>query len=112
MRLVNIYFMSVGGHFENTDQMLLKYAERYLTNSHDLQCRHYLECTREIRVMKSGQLQNYGVQLKKIATAASRDEQICALRQRKFRATLVGDPLSHCDDISMVIEASRLRLGR
>lgn len=61
--------------------------------------------------MKSGQLQNYGEQLKRIANAASRDEQICALRQRKFRATLVGDPLSNCGDISLAIEASRLRLA-
>ncbi len=62
--------------------------------------------------MKSGHLQNYGEQLKRIASAASRDEQICALRQRKFRATLVGDPLSSCDDISVAIEAARLRGGR
>jgi len=62
--------------------------------------------------MKPGQLQNYGEQMKKIAKSASRDDLILALRQRNFRATLVGDPLSNSDDICMAIEAARLRSGR
>lgn len=61
--------------------------------------------------MKSVNLNRYSSHLQKIAKAASRDEQMDAIRRKKFRASLVDDPLSERDDISSSIEAARTRKG-
>lgn len=59
--------------------------------------------------MKSANLNKYGNNLKKIAQANSREEQMDAIRRTKFRASLVENPLSSADDISYAIEAARKR---
>ena len=65
----------------------------------------------EAFAMKSANLNRYGSHLKKIAKATSRDEQMDAIRRKKFRASLVDDPLCSSDDISRSIEAARTRKG-
>lgn len=61
--------------------------------------------------MKSVNLNRYSSHLQKIAKAASREEQMDAIRRKKFRASLVNNPLSESDDITSVIETARARKG-
>lgn len=67
------------------------------------------EKERKATAMKSANLNRYGSHLKKIAKANSREEQMDAIRRRKFRASLVDDPLGASDDISYAIEAAYSR---
>ncbi len=61
--------------------------------------------------MTSANLNRYSSHIWKIAKAASRDEQLDAIRRKKFRASLVNNPLSEDDDISGSIEAAWCRKG-
>lgn len=61
--------------------------------------------------MKLAQLKSYGENLKTIAKATSRNQQMNEIRQRTFRATLVDDPLSSRDELTFAIEAARMRIG-
>lgn len=57
--------------------------------------------------MESARLKNYGGNLKKIAEANARDDQRQVLRNSKFKASLVDDPLESNPDIVRAIEISR-----
>ncbi|MGI9477973.1 MAG: hypothetical protein ACR2PI_14830 [Hyphomicrobiaceae bacterium] len=57
--------------------------------------------------MKSASLNNYGDNLKKIAKANARDDQMSVIRNNRFKASLVEDPLRPTPDLVHAIEASR-----
>jgi hypothetical protein len=61
--------------------------------------------------MKSVNLNGYSSHVRKIAKAASRNEQLDPIRRKNFRASPVNNPLSEDDDISASIEATRNRKG-
>ncbi len=57
--------------------------------------------------MKTANLESYGGNLKKIAKANARDDQMEVIRNSRFKASLVEDPLRTNHDLVHVIEASR-----
>jgi len=57
--------------------------------------------------MKSASLKSYSGNLKKIAKANARDDQMQIIRTNRFKASLVEDPLRSNPDLVSVIEASR-----
>ena len=61
--------------------------------------------------MSSARLDNYGCNMKRIAEANARDDQFQLLRNSRFKASLVDDPLRPSPDLVHVIEASR-KAGR
>ena len=61
--------------------------------------------------MKSGALKSYSSNLKKIAEAAQRDEQMRVARNGKFKASLVDDPLKTDSCLVDVYKKARQRDG-
>ena len=57
--------------------------------------------------MKSATLKSYGGNLKKIAEATARDGQMLIIRNNRFKASLVDDPLRSSPDLVRAIEISR-----
>ena len=57
--------------------------------------------------MNSARLKSYGCNLKKIAEANARDDQMQIIRNNRFKASLVDDPLQSSPDLVRAIEASR-----
>ncbi|MFT7577882.1 MAG: hypothetical protein ACI9XZ_004285 [Alphaproteobacteria bacterium] len=57
--------------------------------------------------MKPTAVKNYGSNLKKIAEANARDDQMQAIRTTQFKASLVDDPLRASPDLVRAIENSR-----
>lgn len=57
--------------------------------------------------MKSIGLDNYGRNLKKIAKATERDNQMQVIRSSRFKASLIDDPLQSSPDLVRAIEKSR-----
>lgn len=57
--------------------------------------------------MTSARLNSYGCNLKKIAEANARDDQFQIIRNSRFKASLVSDPLQSRPDLVGAIEASR-----
>lgn len=59
------------------------------------------------KAMSSARLDRYGGNLKRIAKANARDDQMQMIRSNRFRASLVDDPLRSSPDLIQAIEASR-----
>ena len=57
--------------------------------------------------MSSARLEKYGSNMKRIAEANARDDQFQLLRNSRFKASIVDDPLRQSPDLVHVIEASR-----
>ena len=57
--------------------------------------------------MQSPRLTSYGSNMKKIAEAAARDDQMQTIRNNRFKASLVDDPLRASPDLVRAIEHSR-----
>jgi hypothetical protein len=60
--------------------------------------------------MKSAMLSMYGSNLKKLANATARDDQMQVIRNSQFKASLVDDPLgARSSNLVHVFETARLR---
>lgn len=57
--------------------------------------------------MSSASLKNYGGNLKKIADANARGEQMQVIINNRFKASLVDDPLRSNPEVARSIEQSR-----
>lgn len=57
--------------------------------------------------MSSARLNRYGSHIKKIAEATARDGQMQVIRNNRFKASLVDDPLRSSPDLVRAIELSR-----
>lgn len=57
--------------------------------------------------MSSARLDSYGRHIKKAADANSREEQRRLIRQARFKASLVEDPLRPSHDIVRAIDVAR-----
>jgi len=57
--------------------------------------------------MKRSNLNSFGDQIKKIKKANEREEQRKVIRNSRFKASLVDDPLAPSADIARAIEVSR-----
>ena len=57
--------------------------------------------------MKPTAVKNYGSNLKKIAEANARDDQMQVIRTSRFKASLVDDPLQASPNLVRAIENSR-----
>jgi hypothetical protein len=62
--------------------------------------------------MKSAMLLMYGNNLKKLAEANSRDNQMQVIRNTQFKASLVDDPLGTQSNLVHIFEASRHRSSK
>lgn len=59
--------------------------------------------------MCSSRLDKYGDQIKRVTAASAREEQRKVLRESRFRASLVDNPLKPANDIVRAIEIARYR---
>ncbi len=59
--------------------------------------------------MDSAKLKSYGKNIKRIAEANARDDQLKVVRNNRFKASLVDDPLRSSPHLVRAIEKSRKR---
>ena len=57
--------------------------------------------------MKPSNLNRYGEQIKRITKEKEREETRKVIRQSRFKASLVDDPLAPSPDLARAIETSR-----